>query len=431
MSQSSEVLVNIRNIAVGGEGVGEVCEVNLGDESLLGITAFVPYSAPGERLKVRVSERHTRYVRGELLEAVAQSVDRVTPECRYFGTCGGCDLQHLAYEAQLNAKFEMVSGALRAARLKGEVIEKLRPVAAGPAFKYRRRIALHVGPNGKLGFYRSGSRSVVEVDSCSVAVPEIEAVLPRLKEFAREVYRKVTSVVLEADERGVVAVLKTPYDLTTNEVDQVLGKAKKILENVTLLGTESELGGFGRQILDLPLNDSKTVVLRVPASAFSQVNWEINRKLISDVVRNAEPKNGTTIEDLYAGAGNFSLPLARDGASVTAVECEPRLVLFGRQNAERYGLSRLSYVESSVEKYLSQARRNAEVIVADPPRSGLGAIVPQLSYGRKLVLVSCHLPSFVRDLKGLVESGWNVDLIQPYDMFAQTSYLEIMSVYSR
>jgi 23S rRNA (uracil1939-C5)-methyltransferase len=139
--------------------------------------------------------------------------------------------------------------------------------------------------------------------------------------------------------------------------------------------------------------------------------------------------------DLYSGAGNFSLPFALSGRTVTAVEADKRLVSFGRQNAQRYRLERtLSFVESSVERYLKEAPQAvaaADLVVADPPRSGLGAVAGALTPCRQIALISCHLPSFVRDLRALTTAGFSPLFIQPFDMFAQTSYVEILCALRR
>lgn len=437
---STLVTVNVRNIAVGGAGVGEVMAQGDGNSDLLGITAFVPFSAVGEVVAARVTEHKKRYLNTELVEIERGSPDRVTPDCRYFGVCGGCELQHISYPGQLASKWEMISSALKAGRLSSEVLNKLEPVIPGDPYHYRRRVALHIDRSGKVGFYRESSRSVVAVQSCAVAVPVIDSALSSIQELGKKVAGKISSLLLEADERGVVAVLKAPLDLTAPERQNVLAAAKEYFSNVVLMVGEREVGGFGRQILELPLTAGNGLMLRVPAGRFTQVNWGVNRKLIDYVLEHSLINNGgqfnkgSRVLDLYAGAGNFALPLARAGATVTAVEADKRLALFCRESATKNGLDRnLEVVEGSVERFLDSpaGRKKAACILADPPRSGLGQLVSALSNAERFLLVSCYLPSFVRDLRGLTAEGWRVERIQPFDMFAQTSYVEILGVMSR
>jgi len=212
----------------------------------------------------------------------------------------------------------------------------------------------------------------------------------------------------------------------------VLAKAKKFFSNVVLLSAGKDVGGFGRKVLELPLPGRAGLKLFLAAGAFSQVNWQVNQLMLKQALELAKPKSSERICDLYAGAGNFSLPFAASGAKVIAVECEPRLVAMGRQSAERYRLD-IEYVESSVEKFLAQrgAQLNADLVIADPPRSGLGELVKSINLAPRMILISCHLPSLVRDLHDLIEVGWRVELVQPFDMFAQTTYLEILVLLER
>lgn len=433
MALQQNVQVNIRRLAVGGAGVGEVVSQSDGGDSLLGITAFVPFTARGEKVLARVTEKKERYLKAELLEVQSPSNARIQAPCPYYQTCGGCELQHISYESELAAKQEMIQGALRAAKLGTEVLSALQTIVPGDEYAYRRRISLHIDHGGRIGFYRENSRSVVPIDECLVAVPEINEALSAVKELGPILQQKATSLLLEVDSSGLIVVIKSPYALAAPEQKKILEAAKKHFANVSLLVGGEEVGGFGRQILEMPLNQAGTLNLQVPAGSFSQVNWGINLKLISEVLEDASDFAGAKVFDLYAGAGNFALPLARNGMKVTAVESDSRLVNLGRQNAKRYQCeSRLEYHGAKVEDFLKARRKRGEValVVADPPRSGLGKLVPALQFSDRLHLVSCHLPSFVRDIKAFLQLGWRVEKIQAFDMFAQTSHVELLGILS-
>lgn len=435
MSAVPLVKVNVRNLAVGGAGVGEVCEQADGGDNLLGITAFVPFSVAGELVEAQVVQHKKRYLTAELVRIERPSAERVEPRCEYYTVCGGCELQHMSYESQLDAKREMISGALRASRLSSAVVDKVLAVKRSIPYGYRRRVSLHIDSSGRVGFYRAQSRAVVPITNCPVAEASINEHLVSIQEFGKSVQGKVSSLLLEADDNGVVAVLKSPYELNRAEIQTVLTEAKKYFSNATLLVGNEEVGGFGRQILELPLNEGGSFAIQVPAGSFSQVNWRTNQALIEDVVKQIKSSNSKpVVEDLFAGAGNFAFPIAREGAAVTAVECDKRLVAFGKQNAERLKLSKqVTFIESSVESYLQRrpAKKEVDIIIADPPRSGLGTIAAQIAYAKRILLISCHLPSFARDVKALTEIGYNVNSIESYDMFAQTSYVEILAVLDR
>ncbi len=427
-------LVHIRNLAVGGDFVGEVVKVfKEEDEKYLGITTFVPYAVPGETVQVQITERKDRYLKASLLEVTNPSEHRIQPECSHYGDCGGCELQHMRYEAQLQTKFQMIQGALRAGRIPSSVIELLKPIYPGESYHFRRRIHLHIDSSGRVGFYKNKTRTVVSIHSCPVAVPEIDVMLESAHAIAPEIKGKISSLYLESDGSNVIAILTSPYTLSLKDQKEVHAASKKVFKNFIITAEGKEVSGSGLPFLELPLNRSKSIFLKVPGGAFSQVNWGINIPLIEHVILECGSLQGKTVYDLYAGAGNFTLPLAHAGAKVTAVETDPRLVFFGKESAKEAGIEKnVCYHESSVEVFLKRNPiSSADVIIADPPRSGLGNISSQFVKAKKIILISCHLPSFVRDVKQLSELGFEVSSIQPFDMFSQTSYVETVAVLER
>ena len=435
MTEAETVKVNVRGMAVGGSGVGEVCEQSDGGKNLLGITAFVPYSAAGEVVEARVTQKKERYLKTELLSVEKSSSARVEPKCAYYTQCGGCDLQHVSYEAELEAKNEMILGNLRAAKLGQGVLDSLRPIMAGEPYTYRRRVSLHIDASGRVGFYRSSSRSLVEISRCEIADEQINSSLEAAKILSKEIAGKISSINLEADYKGVVAVLKTTYQPSRGEINEIIEKAKKRFENACIMHGNKEIAGFGRQILELSLAPAMAINLKIPAGGFSQVNELVNARMISYVTSFAS--SGDRVLDLFSGAGNFSIPFAKTGAHVEAVECDERLCIFLKKNAESYKLSNRVKVHSiSTEKFLSPTFLKGEaskydLVIADPPRSGLSSMVSKMKFGKTLVLISCDLPSFSRDTRGLLEKGWEPEEIQPFDMFSRTSHVEIVGVFRR
>lgn len=430
-----QITVNIRNLAYGGDGVGEVTSQADGGEQLLGITAFVPFTSVGEVVSARVVEKKDRYLKAQLLEVKNKAENRVEPECEYYQVCGGCELQHINYEAQLKLKKEMLVGALRVSGFPSKTLEAISDVVPSSPFNYRRRISLHLDQSGRAGFYRNQTRSVVPINSCSIATKGINKILENLQECASELSGMVSSIALEEDAEGIIAVLQSTYAVGDIEKKEIFKVAKKYFEDASLVAEGKEIAGFGRQILEYPIQeDGLHLRLRVPAGSFSQVNAGINLALIKAVLKEGQIKPGSKVCDLYSGAGNFSLPLAYRGASIVAVEAEPRLVSYGRDSASQYSFSKkIKFIESTVEKYLKKKEKSQtfDLILADPPRSGLGQVASELKFANNLLLISCQQPSFVRDARNLTNAGWELEKVIPFDMFAQTSQLEILSVYRR
>lgn len=430
---SKSVKVDIRGLAVGGAGVGQVCGQDGLAQDLLGITAFVPFTIPGERVEALVTEQKKRHLDTELKVVEVASPARVEAECTYFGRCGGCELQHMNYQQQLEAKSSMILGALRAGRLPYAAMETLKPMIPSPPFGYRRRISLHLDRGGRIGFFRSGSRSIVPVSDCLVATDAVREMIPKLEEVGKDICGAVSAVEIASDDNGAVVVLRAPYELGDREVDSLMNKVKKQLPSVVFVAAGKQRASHGRDYLELLVDERRRTVLRMPAASFSQVNWAVNQELASYVAQAVFSDDSKVVHDLYAGAGNFALVLAKRGANVVAVECDEQLAAFGAKNAGLNGVGeRVVYHKLSVEKFLDEHRKSdLGVVVADPPRSGLGGLVSSLDNAKRIILISCSLPSFSRDLRTLTERGWTVNDIQPFDMFAQTSHVEIAAVCTR
>jgi len=335
------ITVKIKSLAFGGSGIGEVIE-SPDDASLLGIKAFVPFTIPEEIVICDIIKRHSNYLETQLLSLIQQSPERVSPPCPYFTICGGCSLQHMAYEAQLKYKLAMLKGAMLSAHLPASVCDMVSEITPSPPYHYRNRVSLHKSENGEVGFYKIGSHQVVPIHDCLIC-----------EDFNKQ---KVSAI-----------------------------------------------------------------------EHFSQVNTYINSQLVSFVLKNCSQINGNAL-DLYSGSGNFSIGLAKQGKKTVAVECDKVLVTKGREKAKELGINNLTFELSSTEKYLANHQDKYGVIVADPPRSGLGACAKKLPPSELLIFISCHLPSFIKDLKALLALGYKVEQIQPFDMFAQTTYLEIAVV---
>jgi len=425
------VKVNIREIAAGGAGVGEVFE---GSEKLLGITAFVPFTVRGEKVTARVVEKKERFIRTALEALESPSEERVEPRCAVYGQCGGCELQHMSYEEQLSAKQSMILGALRSRRFSEDELSRVSIIEASTPYNYRRRINLHVSEEGKIGFYRAKSRAVVPISQCEISDLAINEALESCQSLGKVLSGKVSSIVLESDQEGVIALLGARVEPSKSEIDSILNAAKECFSDATLISSGKELGGFGRKILEIPVSAGGAQKIGVPLGEFSQVNSEVNQKMVDYVLEASQVKKGSQVHDLYSGAGNFTIPLAKKGAEVVAVECSAQLTSFCSRNAEKHGVSdRVKVVDKSVEKFLKGRKGEGKVdlVVVDPPRSGLNLIARELSYSERVILISCQLVSFARDLKILVESGWALEEVKPFDMFAQTSHLELVGVLSR
>lgn len=439
IQQLPEVEIDVRDLSFGAGGVGEVSTQYNDSNDLVNITAFVPFTIPGEKIRAQVIERKKQYIVAKTINRIIESSSRIEPPCPYFGKCGGCELQHIEYEAQLEFKLRMIRGALIAGSIPFCISDHILPIIKSDPYNYRRRIVLHIGSTGMVGFHKINSHTLIPIEKCLIAEEKINDLIPLVIELASQMKDLFSTIAIENDKLGSVVVFRSTKKLTSSQLREVEKLAKKHIQNSLIISQRDEVGGFGKQILKLPLSErskseihrSNNFELSVPAGYFSQINWNINLSIIDRILQLENISHKYEVLDLYAGTGNFSLPLARAGANVTAVENDARLSMFARDNAYRNRLEKkFTILQETVENFLKakKAKQRYDIIIADPPRSGLGSLVHSLPKSRKFVYISCSLSSFVRDLKALLAHNWQVSFIEPYDMFAQTSYVEILCV---
>lgn len=402
-------------------------ELKIHKSDLVGLKGFVSGLIPGEEALVRVDKLQGNLFHGSLVNLINKSADRISPPCPYVERCGGCHLQHMAYQAQLVEKRNMVASALRSGGIPEGVISTLKEIVPSSPLGYRRRLSLHIDKEGRVGLFARSSREIIELDSCLQADPLISAALPRLKPIGQSLVTIGAGLSLETDGETLVGVVKLDRELSSALHSELSHKLGEVVQGGIIEVKGREVARFGQTELEMDTGYS------VPAGSFSQVNSGVNLKLVKRVLDCAAQLRAQRILDLYSGAGNFALPLARDGAYVTAVESSTKLVKTGDTQAMRRGLGeRVSFVNLSVEAYFKMgSSAKFDLIVADPPRSGLGVMSRRLNQSENLILISCHLAACIRDIQLLIADGWTVESIEPFDMFAQTTYLEILTVLRR
>lgn len=420
---SEEIVVDLRAIAVGGAAVGRV--VGPDDSPRIGMAAFVALAAPGERVRARVARAWTRHLEADLVEILTPSPDRVAPRCPHYGACGGCHLQHLDIDSQRAARRQMVTDALRVGGL-AALAERVEATVGGAQYGYRQRISLHVDPaDGRTGFYRRRSHELLTVDRCPVARPALEAELADAPVLGSLAPAESADLALEEGENGIFAVLRLSHPLPAARLRAVVAllEARFAGGSVRCPGRAAIV--FGETQV---LRTVDAVPTRCAPGGFAQANPAVNDLLIAHVREAAA--GARTACDLYAGAGNFAFPLAAAGIATVAVESDADLAASGRAEAARRDLP-VRFVEERVERYVRRKPAPVDFVLADPPRAGLDRAAAHLGFGSRLLLVSCHLPSAVRDFKALAESGWSVERITPFDMFPQTGHVEIATLLTR
>lgn len=402
-----------------------------------GRVLLVEGAAPGDLARVALTAEHARYDEARLLEVLDPGSSRTNPPCPIVSSCGGCPWQHLSYESQLTWKRRSVVDNLE--RIAGITDPDVEEAIASPqTYEYRNRIKLRFH-QGQLGFYRARSHSLVHVESCMIAEPEISHALADVESFVASLATAVTRVEIltRGPGRGLVLALNSKGRLRA--IDSVRVKGFLASPGCTVRGVAMWGRGWsrrwGRTTRRLLVEEAGTSI-EVEAGNFSQVNTAANRILVQKVLEAVVPAQGLVILDLFAGAGNFALPLAARGARVTAVESDRGAVELGRQAAQAQGQAwggKLRFVASRIEDFIDQndqkpagGSTRADVVVVDPPRSGLGKLTARIAglAAPKIVYVSCDPATLARDVALLAGSGYRLGKVVPVDLFPHSFHIE-------
>jgi len=449
--------LTIDDLAYGGEGVGRAD----------GYVVFVPGGLPGDRLQVRLVQARSRFGRGAIEAVIEPSHQRVEAPCPYFGRCGGCRLQHVAYPAQLAYKTKQVADALE--RLGGLRDVPLRPIiGAEEIFGYRNKMEFTVArPRRGAGTEADSARgglvvglheterydAVLDIDRCLLQSDRMNALLAEARAFfvdrgltvyeqdtgegllrflmlreGRHTGELMTNVVTSApavsELAPLVARLQAREAGTTSVILNVNPKKASVA-----VGVEEHLLG-GRDHIRERVGG---LTFRVSANSFFQTNTRQAERLFDLVVESTGLTGTETVIDLYSGTGAISLLLARRARWVYGVELAQAAVDDAGANAAANGITNCTFLAGEVRFVLPSLIAKgvtAEVVVADPPRAGFHpkALHALITLGaRRIVYVSCNPTTLARDLGELSRGGYRVEWVQPVDMFPHTPHIEAVA----
>ena len=384
-SYHQEIELEIENLTHLGQGVGRFD----------GWPVRTPFALPGERIRARVYRNRADYSDADLIEVLRPSPHRVRPACKLFGKCGGCQYQHLAYEQQLKRKTRQVQ------ELADEVLKGAHrvEVAIGSPhpYGYRSKLTPHFqkprrGRELKIGFLQVGRRSrLVDVEQCPIATEKINTALPEVR--------------------------KT-----------ILANSGHYKNGATLLLRETEEGVATdhRAIVTEVVGDLK---FRFKASEFFQNNPVLLPQLIDHVSRQARGKGLRYLIDTYCGSGLFALSVGRHFEGAVGVEISEKAVAHARKNAQLNGLEDCKFQVGDAAQIFHRVEFPAgeAVVVIDPPRKGCspGFLKQLFAFGpARVIYVSCHPTTQMRDLCAFLQSGYRICRLQPIDLFPQTRHIE-------
>jgi 23S rRNA (uracil1939-C5)-methyltransferase len=425
-SAAEEVTLVIDSVGARGDGIAQHD----------GRAVYLPFTAPGDRVRARLGTSRGEGQTAELVELLAEG-ERATPACPHFGTCGGCALQHLAPDAYVRTKEQQVAAALKQHGLDAAVMAPLRRLPPGT----RRRAGFAVArPRPAkaaplVGFNARASHRVVDMRVCAVLHPALVALVPRLRTVAPLLWPPGTSGAATATlcDAGldVLLDLAAAPDLAALEVLADFATAAD-LARLAWRATTGDEAATPAAVRRPPRVVLSSVPVDLPYDAFLQASVEAEAALTADVLAGVDA--AARVADLYAGIGTFTFALA-ERAAVHAVEGARPAAAALAAAASRAGLGRVTSERRDLETRPLRAEELAgfDAVVFDPPRAGARAQSMALAAARvpRVVAVSCNPASFARDARLLVDGGYRLARVQPIDQFVWSPHVELVACFER
>ncbi|MES9836649.1 MAG: 23S rRNA (uracil(1939)-C(5))-methyltransferase RlmD [Candidatus Thiodiazotropha sp.] len=410
-----------------------------------GKATFVHGSLPGERVRFIYTGRRRSYDEGRVVEVLEPSVQRIEPRCSQFGICGGCSLQHQKPEAQVAGKQQAMLDALKHI---GKVIpdEILSPLVGESVWGYRRKARLgvrHVPKKGGtlVGFRERGSSFVADIDRCHILHPRVGDLLPALSALIdrlsiRDQIPQIEMAMGDDDCILIFRMLSPPTEEDLLKLS-IFGPQHQLAIYLQQGGPETVRPlDFEATSLSYSLPDFDLRLSFLP-SDFTQVNSDINRRMISRAISLLELEAHDRVLDLFCGLGNFTLPLARTAAHVTGVEGDGGLVARARENAIANAIENVAFYTANLYDSLENEpwlMHRFNKVLLDPPRSGAQEVLEHLPKlgAERIVYVSCYPGTLARDAGILVhEAGYRLLSAGVMDMFPHTAHVESIALFER
>lgn len=401
---------------------------------LAGKVTFIPFTAVGDEINYQIVQSKKNFDIGKLLKIIQPSQERALPKCPYFGVCGGCQLQHITYAAQLEHKRKWVEDALRKI---GKFQEAVVPavIPAHLQWSYRRRVNLLLKrhqANYQAGYIATDNQSLLTVESCPIFTETKDLIFKAVQEMSGKLISCDPSngkATILKNGRGYIVHFH--FRTMPQNLCDILCNYQKIYPFLTgiLATSQRKSFQFGTIETDCIIEGlSFNFTPRIFIQNHPEQSLNIY-KMIETLAKEAQPQK---VLDLYCGVGISTLLLARLGCQIQGVELNAKAIEMAKINAKKNGLDHAQFIIADVEQALPQLLENdPDFIIANPPREGLSPKAVQIlssKPAKTLVYISCMPSTLARDLKLLCENGYKLSRIQAYDMFPQTVHIETLVV---
>jgi len=429
------ITITIDNIGVNGEGIGHWD----------GYTLFIDNALPGEVVKAKVTQCKKTYGRADLVEIITPSPDRIEPPCPLADRCGGCQLMHLAYSEQLAFKRQLIIDSLQ--RI-GHIsdIEVPECIASPQQLSYRNKIQLPIktGKNGlTIGLYVRGTHNLVETDECFIhceignrVLKKVQAIITGLHSNARnKSHLRHLMIKTAVNTEQVLVVIVTngsnskAMSNIANDIMKSCPEVKGVVQNINTYRDNIILGDRYDVLEGSGYISEKLcgMTFKLSPSSFFQINTAQAEQIYSKTLEFAELTGEETILDAYCGIGTLSLLMAKHAKKVIAVENVQEATKDAKENAKINEITNVDFTCSDAETFINIIDGDVDVAIVNPPRKGcvpsflegLGRLHPE-----RIVYISCNPATLARDLAILARYDYNIEAIQPFDMFPQTAHVE-------
>lgn len=448
-SQNKTFKIDITGLTHEGQGVGKI----------EGFVVFVDGVLPGENVDIKIVKQTKSYAVGKLVNINNSSADRVKPFCPVYDKCGGCAVQHMSYQAQLDFKKDTVLQNIR--RIGGlQNIKVNNTIGMENPFKYRNKVQYPVGSDKgdiRIGFYETRSHNIIDSNLCDIQPDESNNIRDVVRDFCKDagiaIYDEKTGKGLlrhvmvrkgfKTGEIMVVLVINgdklVKSDELVNKLLENFSDIKSIILNVNTRNTNIILGDkniciYGQKYITDYIGSFK---FEISPLSFFQVNPIQTEVLYEKALEYAGLSGNETVFDLYCGIGTISLFLSQKAKHVVGVEVVADAICDAKRNADINGVSNVEFLVGEAEKVIPELYEQgvkADVVVVDPPRKGcdqllLNTLVEMRP--QRIVYVSCNPSTLARDLKYLTEYGFEAKEVQPVDMFPWTGHVESVALIER
>src|SRR5574344_157258 len=376
------------------------------------MVVFVPNTLPGEIINVKLTNKQKNYLEGEVVDYITKSSDRVEPLCLYYATCGGCDLMHISYPNQLKYKEDKIKNIMsKYANIDcvNDIVKCNRP------WNYRNKVTFQV--DNKIGLYEKRTNSIIPIDKCLLADPEINKYFNICKSMSLD---GITQVVIRTSATGTMVIFKCTKNI---QIDTNLFDCNVIIDYKgyhVLKGNDYIIENIGYR------------KYKISPSAFFQVNSSEVVKLYDKVKEYLDVSNDNIL-DLYCGTGTIGIYVSNNNSNILGIEINESAIKDANENKKLNNLTNISFMAGDTAKILKKIHFKPNKVIVDPPRAGLDKkVIEQLLDMKtsKIVYVSCDPITLARDLK-LLSVKYTVDEVTPIDMFPNTYHVETVVLLSR